>query len=140
MSISLRFFLIISLLWGCNSSEEIKMRRYLVSGERLYLNHCANCHQEDGRGFKKLYPPLDSIFMIANFAETLCLIKNGGKDTVTIRGVSYSLPMPVTHLTNLELAEVSTYIYHKFAGRESLIGVRDFIKAIDTCQTKNSLH
>ena len=35
-----------------------KYAKYMIQGKQLYTTHCSNCHQENGDGLGKLFPPL----------------------------------------------------------------------------------
>lgn len=128
------FFLLLNTLISCQTEKKVKFRKYMVAGERLYAVNCANCHQKDGNGFKKLYPPMNSEFMTKQFARSICIIKYGSNDSLVIDGVAYNQPMPAVHLTNLELAEISTYIYNKWTDRKGIIDVREFTQVLDSCK------
>lgn len=41
-------------LGSCRSSEELKSEQYFVTGQQLYMTHCANCHQMEGKGMSNL--------------------------------------------------------------------------------------
>src|SRR5262245_48428098 len=101
------------LLGSCNS-KDTKLQQYVVQGEQLYVKHCSNCHQKNGKGLGLVYPPVDkSDFMEQNFAEVLCLMRNGKSGEITVNGKSFNQPMPgIPLLTDLEIAEIATYLYN----------------------------
>ena len=108
-----------------NQSENVKYDRYRVAGERLYAQRCANCHQLDGEGLRGLYPPLkDADFVVENLAGTLCIIKNGRREPMVVNGITYDMAMPASGLTNLEIAEIATYIYNEWGYDRGLIDVK----------------
>src|SRR5690242_19621245 len=107
-------------LLGCGNGEksvanrtDSKFQQYYNQGELLFQKNCANCHQKNGSGLGRLYPPLDSSdFMTKNFEDVVCLIRYGKKGELVVNGVSYNQPMPgIPTLTDLEIAEIATYIY-----------------------------
>ncbi|MDH5398668.1 MAG: cytochrome c [Cyclobacteriaceae bacterium] len=116
-----------------SSAEDIKLRRYMVAGERLYEQHCSNCHQLDGAGFQKLYPPIDGEYLKGNLSQVICGIKYGSSDSLTIKGVKYVLPMPDAHLTDLEVAEIVTYLSHTWADGQGIIGVNEVKEIVKEC-------
>jgi mono/diheme cytochrome c family protein len=129
------FFLVaICLLQGCDG-RDTKFQQYFVEGEQLYLKNCSNCHQKNGKGLGLVYPPLaPSDFMDKNFDAVICLIKKGGKMEMTVNGNMYNQPMPgVSSLTELEIAEISTYIYNNWGHEEGIIDVKRVGKAMQTC-------
>jgi mono/diheme cytochrome c family protein len=48
------------LLTACNTHTErpLEPQKVINSGQRLYLEFCAECHQTDGTGWSDLYPRL----------------------------------------------------------------------------------
>jgi cytochrome c551 len=112
-----------------------KFDQYYVRGEQLYVLHCSNCHQKDGKGLGLVYPPVDdSDFMEKNFETTLCLMKYGIKGEVTVNGKVYNQAMPgVRSLTDLEVAEIATYIYNSGNHKRGLIPVLDVEKIMRDC-------
>ena len=48
------------LVSACNSHAERPPNadRLMIHGKQIYLEYCAECHQEDGRGWSNLYPRL----------------------------------------------------------------------------------
>jgi cytochrome c551 len=120
-------YLLIFIILGCshcNQKEKspldfqtrIKHQQYYSKGKVLYTQLCANCHQLDGSGLGKLYPPLlHSDYMKADVPRTINLIKKGLYEEIKVNGVVYFQEMPANpDLTNLEIAELSAYIYKKF--------------------------
>lgn len=147
------FLLIYIALWlltSCNGSnqkedaqtlsgrEEIKLKQYLVAGERLYQMNCVNCHKEDGQGLARLIPPLaNADYFAQDSSKLICIMKFGLEGSIVVNGVEYNQPMPANmNLTNLELAELSTYIYKKFQGQEKLILPGTVGKILSKCETE----
>lgn len=120
---------------ACQSSQEIKKKQYFVEGLELYKTYCANCHQLDGAGLTGLYPPISKEYMSNNKLKVICLIRNGGNDTLKINNKSYSQAMPANlNLEPIELAEITTFIYNKW-GDETVITEIDEVKnALETCK------
>ncbi len=132
--ISLLFVSII-IFSACQSAQEIKKMQYFVEGLELYKTHCANCHQLDGAGLAGLYPPISKEYMSNNKLKVICLIRNGGNDTLIINNKSYNQAMPANlNLEPIELAEITTYIYNKW-GDETVITEIDEVKnALEKCK------
>ena len=129
------FFFTLIIITACQSAEKVKFERYRVAGERLYLQHCANCHMVDGTGFQKLYPPLvGHDWMEQNFEETFCMMELGSNDSLEILGVKYTIPMPASGLSELEIAEIGTYIYNSWGNERGLIDVADVKAILENCE------
>lgn len=121
-------------LLSCNSKPP-KFQQYFVEGEQLYLKRCSNCHQKDGKGLGLVYPPLSpSDFMDQNPAEVICMIKKGRKGEIIVNGSMYNQPMPgVPSLTELEIAEIATYIYNTWGHEKGLVEVSAVRSALQQC-------
>jgi len=115
--------------------DKIKYRQYMVEGKRLYLQHCSNCHQEEGTGLARLYPPLKgSDYLENNEKNVICAIKNGQSGELTVNGIVFNQPMPSNpRLTNLEIAEITTYIYSTWGGKKKLFTHVEIGMIMDEC-------
>ncbi len=112
------------LIFGCKSGDELKLEQYKINGERLYVQHCANCHGKNGEGLKTLYPPLLNADYLKNKAAVICLIKNGSNGPITVNGVKYTQAMPkVSGIYDIDIAQITTFIYSKFMKTDSLFTV-----------------
>jgi mono/diheme cytochrome c family protein len=116
-----------------STEDQNKFQKYLIQGRDLYQNNCTSCHQKDGRGLKKLIPPLaNADFLRANQVESARLIRNGAKIPIVVNGISYPPTMPShPHLSNLEIAEVLTYINNSWGNEFGFIDGRkvgEFLK------------
>ena len=129
-------FLWISCSPGQKQGESVKFQQYFVEGEQLYLTHCSNCHQKNGKGLGLLYPPLDqSDYMDNNLQEVVCLMKYGKSGEIVVNGKVYNQPMPgVITLTSLEIAEIATYIYNSWSHKRGIIEVIEVTKTLDQCE------
>lgn len=125
------------ILTGCSSKngESVKFQQYYVQGEKLYQKHCSNCHQSTGKGLGLVYPPLhQSDFMQKNFEQVLCLMKYGIEGEIKVNGKSFVQPMPgVQSLTDLEIAEIATYIYNSWDHKRGLIDVNETSRVMSKC-------
>lgn len=132
------------LLFNCSTNTEKqnktsspKFIQYYNQGEQLYLKNCSNCHQKDGKGLGRLYPPLNSSdYMEKKIEDVLCLIRFGKKGELIVNGISFNKPMPgVPTLTDLEIAEIATYIYNSWSHERGLIEVKGVTKILQSCST-----
>lgn len=118
-----------------DSRDEIRLKQYMVQGAKVYSTYCANCHQQDGKGLASLYPPLaESDYLVADLERAACIIKNGQANEIVVNGVTYNQMMPANPVTNLELAEVLTYIGNSWGNEIGLVGVKQVDKWIDECK------
>ena len=114
-----------------------KFTQYYVKGEQLYLTNCSNCHQKNGRGLGLIYPPLDtSDYMRNNVRGVLCLIRNGKSGELSVNGKSFNQKMPgVANLSDLEIAEIATYIYNSWSHDVGIIDVKEASKILASCDS-----
>jgi len=118
-----------------NSRDGIRLKQYKVQGAKIFTTYCANCHQNDGKGLASLYPPLaGSDYLLENVSRAACIIKNGQAKEIVVNGVTYNQLMPGNPITNLEIAEVLTYITNSWGNDAGLIGVKDVDKWIAKCE------
>ena len=130
------------VLFGCgtNMKEAAKLNQYMVQGMRLYRQHCANCHQNDGSGLAKLIPPLKSSDYLENLKadELACQIRYGLEGEVVVNGVSFNDKMPgLPKLTSLEIAEIITYVNNTWSSNKGLYDVKSAERALNTCLHDN---
>lgn len=130
------------LLPRCTTREHkqsTKFDQYYVQGQVLYLTHCSNCHQKNGTGLGLLYPPLNtSDFMDNHFEEVICLIKNGKEGELMVNGKQFNKPMKgILSLTELEIAEITTYIYNTWNHQRGIVEVKEVASALAICANKD---
>jgi cytochrome c551 len=139
------FFLV---SYGCSTKSEststsssTKFEQYFIQGEQLYIKNCSNCHQKTGAGLGLLYPPLkQSDFMTNNLEQVICLIRNGKDGELIVNGKSYNQSMPaIPSLTDLEIAEIATYIYNSWENEHGIIEVQDVSKILSSCDSTTRL-
>lgn len=130
-------YLLLILLLSCGEKSSMKFKQYHVQGEKLYLKHCSNCHQTDGSGLGRVYPPLDtSDYMENNFEDVICLIRHGKSGELIVNGQQFNQPMyGVPTLSPLEIAEIATYIYNTWSHERGIVEVTEVSKILDRCQT-----
>jgi len=140
-SVKLLFF--VCCFWiGCTPGNQrdksVKFQQYYAEGEVLYKQHCANCHQADGTGLGRLYPPLNqSDYMDQNFLEVICLVKQGKEGELLVNGIMYNQPMKgIPALTDLEIAEIVTYIYNSWNHDRGLVEVGEVSAMLKQCSDK----
>lgn len=144
LTLSLAGICLVACITGCsppnNSNSDdrsTKFQQYYIQGEKLYTSHCSNCHQKNGKGLGRVYPPIDSSdYMIQNVEEVICLIKHGKEGELLVNGKLYNQGMPgVSSLTPLEIAEISTYIYNTWSNEHGLVDVKQVEIVLQDCIT-----
>ena len=124
------------ILISCGKNSSPKFRQYYTHGQELYKKHCSNCHQPDGSGLGRVYPPLNkSDFMENNLEEVVCLIRFGKSGELFVNGKEYNQPMKgISSLSDLEVAEVVTYIYNTWSHERGLVEVKEVSPLLNNCQ------
>lgn len=107
---------ICTLLYSCQTGEEIEKARYYVNGKLAYETHCQNCHGAKGEGLGLLIPPLtDTTYIRENLNSIAGMIKYGVSGEMIVGGQLYNEVMPAeTHLTPVEIAYIINYIGNSF--------------------------
>ncbi len=114
---------------------KIRLMQYLSEGKRLYGLYCANCHQPDGSGLARLYPPLkNSDYMLLNRDKVICGMRYGQQGEIVVNGVVFNQPMPANlSITDLELAEIATYIYTVFGDTVQIVTINEVRLIMESC-------
>jgi|SRR5690606_25610218 len=137
--------LLISMVWGCSEGtkdgheftrrERIELQQYYVAGERLYAQHCGNCHMPEGEGLGRLIPPLKGTDFMERDSLLACIIKNGLSGEIEVNGVVYNQPMPgIPQLTNIEIAQITTYLYKEFFDKDVLLKPSAIEQMLSECE------
>lgn len=125
----------VTSLVACQSEEEIKRERYITEGILVFRNHCANCHQSKGEGLAALYPPIAKSDYLVNKNAVICLIRYGQQGAIVVNGKKYNRPMPAQpQLSDLEVAELTTYIYNQWSNEKRVTDVKTVTPILEKCQ------
>jgi cytochrome c551 len=132
-TLSFVLYVLCSMFYSCSVKSDAdnknisstKFDQYYLQGEQLYSKHCSNCHQKNGTGLGLLYPPLNkSDFMDNNFEKVICLMTHGVSGEVYVNGKNFNKKMPgIPSLTDLEVAEIATYIYNTWEHKRGIVDV-----------------
>jgi hypothetical protein len=72
--------------------------------------------------------------MEKNFKDVICLIRNGKKGELIVNGKTFNQPMPgIPTLTDLEIAEIATYIYNTWNHQHGIVEVTEVSQLLDSC-------
>jgi mono/diheme cytochrome c family protein len=133
------FLCAVNFFESCSSKEKstdpIKLKQYTVQGEMLYAKYCANCHQKNGSGLGRVYPPVNqSDFIDNNFEKVVCIIKYGVQGELMVNGKVYNQAMPaLPQLSDIEVAEIATYLYNNFGRDRGIVDVKQATKILEGC-------
>ena len=92
-----------------------------------YLGTCSTCHQLDGAGTPKVFPPLaKSDFLLADKKRAIEIVLNGLSGEVKVNGNSFNSVMPPwSHLPDDAIANILTYVYNSFGNTGDAITTKD---------------
>jgi len=100
------------------SKEEVLHEQYRVEGLAMYQKHCENCHQANGKGFKKLYPALVGTNLLKRVSdqEIIHMIKFGIK-----ADANHEFMPGNKELQAIEIAEIVTYVKDLNGVKEGIV-------------------
>ena len=85
----------------------------MAAGEKLYNGACIACHEDDGSGAPRIYPPLpgNANLQSADASSTLRIILDGAQTVTTPRAPNKgSMPAYAAKMTDQQIADVTNYI------------------------------
>ncbi len=115
----------LALLPGCFTNKQHQ-------GERLYAQHCAGCHGEQGQGLGTLIPPLaGSDYLAGHRAQLGCIIRQGLRGPIVVNGVRYNQQMlgvqdtaTHRHLSPAQITNLLNYIESHWGNQPGPAGPR----------------
>jgi cytochrome c551 len=120
---------------ACQTPEEVTYDQYMVEGQKAYEQHCANCHQTEGQGLAKLYPPLAGSDYLKNKEAVICMMKYGISGEMTVNGKTYNQAMPGNfQLQELDIALISTYIYNTWGNEKQITSIKTSREILKKCK------
>ena len=107
-------------------------RAQMATGEKLYNGACIACHEEDGSGAPRIYPPLpgNANLQSSDASSTLRIILDGAETVTTPRAPNKgSMPAYATKMTDQEIADVTNYIRNAWGNAAPLVTADEVAKA-----------
>jgi mono/diheme cytochrome c family protein len=104
----------------------------MADGQKVYRGACVACHEVDGSGAPKIYPPLpgNANLQSAIAASTLRIILDGAHTLTTPRAPNPgSMPAYADKLSDQEIADVTTYIRNSWGNSASAVTAAQVAKA-----------
>jgi mono/diheme cytochrome c family protein len=95
-----------------------------VQGAKLYEQHCAQCHGEQGRGVPRAYPALagNRAVTMPQTANLVQIVLNGGYAPATEGNPRpFGMPPFVLELSDSEVAAVLTYIRQSWGNQAGVV-------------------
>ncbi|MDQ3142068.1 MAG: copper-containing nitrite reductase [Bacteroidota bacterium] len=92
----------------------------LVFGKQVYTKTCLACHQSNGDGVKGAFPPLSgSDYLNADPQRAIDIVLHGLTGEITVNGSKYNSVMTSQNLSDEEIADVLTYVYHNWGNNKT---------------------
>ncbi|NOU46723.1 MAG: nitrite reductase, copper-containing [Bacteroidales bacterium] len=101
----------------------------LVIGKALYASICFACHQADGKGIEKAFPPLvNSDYFASNPEIIIQTITHGLTGPITVNGKKFDGVMPKQSLSDNQIASVATYVLNNFGNKGGEFDAADVVR------------
>ncbi|MBR0872780.1 c-type cytochrome [Bradyrhizobium tropiciagri] len=103
----------------------------MSDGERIYRGACVACHELDGSGAPRIYPPLpgNANLQSANPASTLRIILDGAQTVTTPRAPNAGSMPAYPKLSDQEIADVATYIRNSWGNAAPAVTADEVARA-----------
>src|SRR5712671_1726889 len=104
----------------------------MADGAKLYAHACVACHETDGSGAPKIYPPLpgNANLQSADPSSTLRIILDGAQTLTTPRAPNTgSMPAYAAKLSDQEIAHVTNYIRNAWGNEAPVVSAEQVAKA-----------
>jgi len=104
----------------------------MADGEKLYKGACIACHEADGSGAPRIYPPLpgNANLQSADPSSTLRVILDGAQTVTTPRAPNAgSMPAYAAKLSDQQIADVTTYIRNAWGNAAPAVSAAQVGKA-----------
>lgn len=94
----------------------------LEHGKQKYMETCFACHQAEGQGIAGAFPPLaKSDFLNADVKRAISSVLKGLSGEITVNGEVYNSIMPAQSLSDEEVADILTYVYHSWGNNKTVV-------------------
>jgi mono/diheme cytochrome c family protein len=96
----------------------------MKAGQAIYAHACIACHEADGSGAPRIYPPLpgNPLLQSADPASTLRIILDGAQTLTTPRAPNTgSMPAYAKQLSDQQIADVTNYIRNSWGNAGSAV-------------------
>jgi nitrite reductase (NO-forming) len=97
-------------------SGELTVAQQIEAGKALFAGTCSTCHQADGQGLERVFPPLaKSDYFARDPRRVADVMLRGLTGKVTVNGREYDSVMPpMSQLTDDEVANIATYVLNSW--------------------------
>ena len=112
--------LLLTLGLACGKTQHLQ-------GRNLYLEHCSNCHLDDGTGLGELIPPLAGSDYLRDQPERVVHgIRHGMEGPMIVNGQTYNEVMPANiELSEFQIVNLVNYINQAWGNDYGLVTVEN---------------
>lgn len=105
------------------------------TGARLYAQHCAHCHGDEGQGLQRLIPPLAGADYISqNRADLACLVRRGANGPMVVNGITFNQVMPGHEdLTDSEITNLLNFVQSAWGNKGEPYTIREVMDQLQGC-------
>lgn len=101
----------------------------ITLGKSIYASNCQACHQADGKGIEKAFPPLtESDYFSEDPSKAIKAVTLGLSGKIKVNGHEFDGVMPRQTLSDAQVASVITYILNAFGNKGGEINPTDVAK------------
>src|SRR5690554_1680132 len=94
----------------------------IADGKAVYSRTCFACHQSEGQGIAKVFPPLaKSDYLNKDVNRSIDAVLYGLSGEITVNGEKYNSVMTSQGLSDQEVADVFTYIYNNWGNNKTVV-------------------
>jgi mono/diheme cytochrome c family protein len=109
-----------------------ELQNSIKRGRVVYDEFCIQCHGADGKGMKKIFPPLDGAdWLTEKRTESIHAVKYGQSGEIVVNGIKYNNVMPPMGLTDKEVADVMNYIMNSWSNTQDKMVTIEEVKLIE---------
>jgi len=103
----------------------------MKAGGEIYAHACVSCHESDGSGAPRIYPPLpgNALLQSADPASTLRIILDGAQTVTTPRAPNAGSMPAYKQLSDEQVADVTNYIRNSWGNAATLVTADQVAKA-----------
>jgi mono/diheme cytochrome c family protein len=123
------FFFLSSFQTKPTAKPKPDVQASIERGQKVYMGTCLACHQAKGQGVDRMNPPLKKTKWVLGdkkaFARIVLFGLKGGE--IIIDGDNFHNPMPPqsSQFTDLQIADVLTYVRNNFGNKASAVTEAD---------------
>ena len=131
MKFFLIFYFIFLMKISLNLFTKKPLKESLSDGQEIYNDFCSQCHLEDGKGVRGIYPPLAKSDFLTDIDRTISSIKYGLKGPITVNGEKYNSMMVSQGLDDEEISDVVNYILNSWGNSTDELITEEIVTSVE---------